>query len=198
MDHCVQQAQKCFQQGLRQWYTRASSTSSTNPCPQSVGHFACAQCSAAFPLQRFLAIHMARKHCIVSPVRHFVPQAVCISWMRSHDSVDAAQNHMRKAANCLERAVHLMPPMTLAEIQEVEREHKYRLTRQMERAVRHWASSGVWASCPYVCRTLRREHLTWIHDYLAAATEVGPTGLECEAVQNAAEADHSGDPHVHG
>ena len=141
---------------------------------------------------------MARKHQIVSPARHFVDQPSCVSCLKWYGSVPAAQNHMRKCTGCVWRAVQIMEPLSLCEINQVKAAHRsqLRLLRKgkLQEVKRHVpVLQAMGPPGPlyserfppgYEDGTLEDlakhfrpqvQHLEWIRDYLDSATVVGPT-----------------------
>ena len=82
--------------------------------------YPCSFCTASFPLRKHLGVHMARRHGVVAPARLFMPQPVCTVCLRFFHTLPRVQRHLRGSKSCLFRATELLPPMTQAEVKEVE------------------------------------------------------------------------------
>ena len=195
---CVLQAQKAFLADLRLWHETASNAAGIAVQPGVDLSFPCPLCPAAFRLRRYLCSHMAKRHGVVSPVRHFVTVPWCVACLRRYTSVPAVQNHLRYSAVCLRRAVRVMAPLTLSEIADAEQAHRQQQTL---------LKKGRWQAFQPVHQVMqmfgplaptwderfpdgfedcmvadlrrgfrpRPEHLSWIEDYCSQASVIGPT-----------------------
>ena len=88
------------------------------------GAFICDRCGASFPLRKHLAVHRARRHAVLSPARHFASAEHCCACLRFFHGVSRVQNHLKLSSRCLMRTAHLVRPLSIAEIQAVERQDK--------------------------------------------------------------------------
>ena len=82
--------------------------------------YPCPFCTASFPLRKHLGVHMARRHGVVAPARLYMPQPFCTVRLRFFHTLPRVQRHLRGSKACLFRATELLPPMTQAEVKEVE------------------------------------------------------------------------------
>ena len=123
---CVRQAISCYRRDLGQWVARAGSVQCAvvPPTPTPDEPFQCPHCGATVSLRRYLCTHLAQRHQLVSPARHYAPTPWCASCLRSYSDVAAVQNHLRKNPACLRRSACVLPPMSHEEIQQAEMSHK--------------------------------------------------------------------------
>ena len=160
------------------------------------GDFACHICSDTFSQRNFLTVHLARKHQLFAPARHFVTGRQCISCLRTFATVMLAQSHLRRTPGCFKRAVWLMEPLSIEEVVAVEKEDKqlrkkiccggWQQHRVVNRAMQGAGPLNVTAadvevnpeafSITTVARQFRpsRSVTQWIADYLEAASSSGP------------------------
>ena len=87
------------------------------PVPDG-GVFQCHVCQASFGQRSFLAVHLARKHQLFAPARHFAQNRQCVACLRTFATVMLAQAHLRRNPACLRRAVWLMEPLELSSVLE--------------------------------------------------------------------------------
>ena len=85
------------------------------------GGFRCHVCHDTFAQRSFLTVHMARRHQLLAPARHFAPNRQCIACLRTFATVMLTQAHLRRSPSCLRRAVWLMEPLDVAAIFEAEK-----------------------------------------------------------------------------
>ena len=97
-----------------------ASAAPTASAPTELMDFPCPFCSAQFPLRKHLGAHMARRHGMVAPARLYMPQPTCVVCLRHYHTLPRVQRHLRGSKACLLRASLLMPPMSIAEVKEVE------------------------------------------------------------------------------
>ena len=88
------------------------------------GSFKCHVCHDTFAQRSFLTIHLARRHQLLAPARHFAPNRQCVACLRTFATVMLAQAHLRRSPNCLRRAVWLMEPLDVEAISAAERDDK--------------------------------------------------------------------------
>ena len=88
--------------------------------------FFCDLCGAGFPLRKHLGAHLAKSHGQLSPSRHFALSEYCLACHRFYHSISRVQNHLRQSRSCLLRVVHLVRPLTVAELRSVEAADKAR------------------------------------------------------------------------
>ena len=193
---CVRQAQAAFQAYLDVWFKQASAPTQPVDLQPAFGGFKCPHCSAQFGLRRYLASHMAKKHGLLSPCRHFADRPSCIACLRHYTSVQAVHTHLRHTTACLKRAARLMPPLDVrkilvAEREEVERRkdlHRGRWERTQRRqsvlqgfgprqpVFEERFSDEESVTLDELRRLFRPDDatLSWIDDYLAQASIIGP------------------------
>ena len=88
------------------------------------GAFQCQLCGDSFAQRSFLAVHLARKHQLFAPARHFAASNQCVSCLRTFATVMLAQSHLRRNPSCLRRAASLMQPLSLEAIHAAEKHDK--------------------------------------------------------------------------
>ena len=89
--------------------------------------FVCEQCHARFRLRKHLAAHAARTHGVTSPTRHYVSLPYCVACHKWYHSLTRVQFHLKRSHECLLRAAHVIPPLSVAQVHECEAEEKHRL-----------------------------------------------------------------------
>ena len=129
---CVKQACKRYHDELNLWSQGKVCALPTVEEPKS---HPCAYCGAQFTLRRYLATHMARHHGILSPSRHYAPDAHCVACLRFYHTAQRVQSHLRHSEACMTRALHVIRPLELEEIREAE---KPELLRQKELTRGRW------------------------------------------------------------
>ncbi|CAE7942657.1 CFDP2 [Symbiodinium necroappetens] len=131
----LKKAAKVFQSDLDTW-AQVGHSPATNeqdeaaPSPPPDLCFRCTLCPAAFPLRKHLAVHEARKHGLISVTRLLSPGPTCLACMRHYDSTERAQYHLKSSHTCLHRVARLIPPLSVDEVKDAERDCK-RLKRQV-------------------------------------------------------------------
>ena len=119
----VKQAISAFGKRLQRW--RPDIGHPGGPLnPAEDRPFVCPQCDASFPLRKHLAVHQARRHGLLSPTRHYAPSSMCLACLRLYHSVERCQYHLKQSKTCLLRLVHVVPPLSLEEIQQAEADDK--------------------------------------------------------------------------
>ncbi|CAE7236658.1 unnamed protein product, partial [Symbiodinium necroappetens] len=129
----VRKAGKVFLQDVAQWRLHPQAPPAVDEAP--VRPFSCHVCAASFALRKHLGVHLARSHNIVAPARHFSPFAYCLACHKYYGLPVRVQQHLKSSAKCLRRLASVIPPLSLAEIAEVEAEGKFLLRRQK---AGHW------------------------------------------------------------
>ena len=117
---CVKAAHRKYAEDLHDWVHREVSAPPLAPSFVDAP-FECQYCRERFTLRRYLCSHLAKRHGVYSPARHYAPTRHCLACHRFYDSVQAVQNHLRKSDACLQRLVHLIPPLAAEEILCAER-----------------------------------------------------------------------------
>ena len=160
------------------------------------GDFKCHLCQDSFAQRSFLAVHLARKHMLFAPARHFAPHRQCVACLRTFATVMLTQSHLRRNPRCLRRAAWLMDPLGLEAIREAECVDKQdRRKIQLGAWQRQGLTSGVRQGegplnvttvdverCPenfsitVVARHFRpREGVAlWVEQYISGSTRAGP------------------------
>ena len=92
--------------------------------------FACHLCSSTFELRKHLGVHLARRHAVLAPTRHYAPTTFCLSCHKDYGSVARVQMHLKGSDKCLRRVAHLFPPMEPDDIVAVEAVEKRLQKRQ--------------------------------------------------------------------
>ncbi|CAE7243775.1 unnamed protein product, partial [Symbiodinium sp. CCMP2456] len=109
---------------LERWAQRTDTAGRGSPL--AVGGelrpYACRWREATFVLRKHQAVHEARRHGMISPVRLFAWTAVCQSCLKLFHSVDRLHYHLKSSKECLARVVHVLPPMSPEHLRQVERE----------------------------------------------------------------------------
>ncbi|CAE7717956.1 abcF4 [Symbiodinium sp. CCMP2592] len=117
----IRKAITAYQRELELWVQKPAAPPTSRQEPTANVHaFRCPHCPATFPLRKHLGVHLARKHGYVSPVRHYVAGPYCGACMRWYHTTARVHNHLKHAKACMMRLLHVMPPLTMAEIKEVE------------------------------------------------------------------------------
>ena len=98
------------------------------------GSFQCHICRDTFARRSSLTVHLARKHQLFAPARHFTSGRQCVSCLKTFSTVMLAQAHLRRSRVCLQRAVWLMEPLHILDVVEIERAHKL-----VSRRIKHGA-----------------------------------------------------------
>ena len=191
---CVQQACKVFQKDLEQW-AKGGEPSLPQTVSDAKAHV-CVYCGSGFTLRRYLATHMARHHGILSPARHFVPEAHCVACLRYYHSVQRVHSHLRHSARCMRRALQVIRPLTPEEIHAAEAPERQRLQQLSRGNWQLFTAAPAVQQCygpalptfeerfPEGCEDLvltdftrfyrpSVELLTWFDQYEAATTTVG-------------------------
>ncbi|CAE7326979.1 unnamed protein product [Symbiodinium sp. KB8] len=200
----IRTAIKAYSDSLDVWATNARQTKLPSCNVSTGGDFRCRLCASSFALRKHLAVHMARRHEVISPVRRYAPLPYCAACMRWFHSVPRVQNHLKHAVSCLTRLLHVMPPLTLEQVREAEGQEARRKGK---------VAKGAWTQfraaeppIPYYgprqplyaeaiadlseeettlerLRTLYRPHpedVEWLMNYIADASEEGPRAMAAE------------------
>ena len=160
------------------------------------GAFQCHICAASFSQRSFLFVHLARRHQLWAPARHFAHGRQCVACLKTFATVLLAQAHLRRSPSCLRRAVWLMEPMDLDAIIETEAVDKlaskkikqggWQQQRIVTRAQPGAGPQPVTAedidadpesfAIAVVARRFqpRESVLRWVEEYLSNATRAGP------------------------
>ena len=116
----VRAAAKAYKQDLRAW-AQGQVCGAPPPARASLGgSFRCRWCAATFTLHKAVALHEAKSHAALCPVRHFSPVPWCLACMTFCHTVERVQYHLRRSRACLLRCAHVVAPMSLAAIREAE------------------------------------------------------------------------------
>ena len=115
----IRQACKCYAADIIKWRQQPRIIA----VPDG-GAFQCHICGDSFAQRSFLAVHLARRHRLFAPARHFAPSRQCISCLRTFSTVMLAQAHLRRTPTCLRRAAGLMQPLSLEDVHIAEKEDK--------------------------------------------------------------------------
>ena len=165
------------------------------PVPDG-GAFQCHVCQASFAQRSFLTVHLARRHQLWAPARHFAPSRQCVACLRTFATVMLTQSHLRRNPSCLRRAVWLMEPLELSSILEAEaadklvnrrvRQGGWLQQRTVMRAQQGFGPRQITAidieadpepfSITVVAKQFRPSEkiARWVEEYLAGATRSGP------------------------
>ena len=114
----VIQAEKVFLADVAAWISRPAARV-VDPSREPDA-FTCWECGAAFPVRKHLHVHLARAHKVFSPSRHYTHSPACVACHKWYSTIKLAQQHLKSSPRCLARAVHLVPPLTYAQILDVE------------------------------------------------------------------------------
>ena len=112
---CVRQAFKAYAADIVKWQSLPKLVS----VPEG-GAFRCNLCDDSFAQRSFLTVHLARKHQLYAPARHFAPHRQCVACLRTFSTVMLAQAHLRRNPACLRRAAWLMDPLDVEAIVAAE------------------------------------------------------------------------------
>ena len=192
MDHwAAQLARAASSRASGSQNSSAASMATTADLP-----FVCRYCGRRFALRKNLCSHELLAHQQWSPVRHYTFGQHCISCFKFWHTARRVQAHLRQDNPCLARAAQLAPPLSHADILEVEA-----ADREREAALRR----GNWQKHVAVPPPLRcygpvqatpterllwldetamvsdlgqgfapaEEHVAWIRDYIAARSVEG-------------------------
>ena len=127
----VMKAIRVFQADLTAWVdgTRLQ-PEATVAAPPSSRPFPCPLRSSTFELRKHLGVHLARRHAVLAPTRHFAPTTFCLSCHKDYGSVARVQMHLKSHDDCLRRVALLFPPMAPSDIAAVEASEKRAYKRQ--------------------------------------------------------------------
>ena len=165
------------------------------PVPDG-GVFRCHICRASFGQRSFLTVHLARRHQLYAPARHFAQNRQCVACLRTFATIMLTQAHLRRNPACLRRAVWLMEPLEMSSILEAESADKaanrkvqqggWQQQRTTTRAQQGFGPHRVTAvdieedpepfSIAVVARQFRPSLSVshWVEEYLAGSTRSGP------------------------
>ena len=115
----IRQAVKAFAADVVKWRARPK----VIDIPDG-GSFQCHICCDTFSRRSSLTVHLARKHQLFAPARHFASGGQCIACLKTFSTVMLAQAHLRRSRVCLQRAVWLMEPLHILDVLEIERADK--------------------------------------------------------------------------
>ena len=85
------------------------------------GAFVCRICHDTFVRRSCLTVHLARRHQLFAPARHFAPCRQCVSCLKTFATIMLAQAHLRKSPACIRRAAWLMEPLDYVDICAAEK-----------------------------------------------------------------------------
>ncbi|CAE7555966.1 unnamed protein product [Symbiodinium sp. CCMP2456] len=110
---------------LRWWKAQGQTPS---PSPSAIEEpeasadrpFVCHHCFATFPMRKHLWVHLARAHDEITPTRLLAHSSTCQACLKHFGSVERLQYHLKQHGDCLLRTAWLLPPLTRAELAEVE------------------------------------------------------------------------------
>ena len=131
----VKKACEAFHKDLLAWQEAGRPMTEPAAPTQAEGGFSCPLCNAAFRLRKHLGVHMAKVHQRFSVARHFVPVPYCLSCHRFYHTVARTQYHVRTTPKCLSRLAHVLRPMDMAEVLEVE---------SQDRKIKQALKKGTW------------------------------------------------------
>ena len=114
----ISRAETLFLQDLQTWV--AEPTSRVTDPAQVTLNFHCRECKASFPRGKHLHAHMANAHRIYSPANQYTLSPACIACLKLYGSIQQSQQHLKRSPPCLCKAVHLVPPLSYAQILELE------------------------------------------------------------------------------
>ncbi|CAE7273496.1 ANKRD50 [Symbiodinium sp. CCMP2592] len=115
----VKQAIQRFCEDLANWRPcrtapgQTQSTTADRP-------YVCDECGDRFVLRKHLGVHLARRHGRLSPSRHYALGPQCLACMKHYHCVRRVQAHLKHSPSCLARLLHVFPPLSVAQITEVE------------------------------------------------------------------------------
>ena len=112
------------------------------PAAPTAQPFVCSQCHAAFPLRKHLAVHQARAHGMLSPSRHFVFQPFCFACHKWYHDLHRVQYHLKGSVPCMTRLLHVIPPLSQAQVYEVEREERQNRRHMKQGAWHRYAAAA--------------------------------------------------------
>ena len=160
------------------------------------GVYRCHLCDDTFGQRSFLTVHLARKHQLYAPARHFAPGRQCVACLKTFSTVLLAQAHLRRNPRCFRRAVWLMEPLELEAVKEFEAADKLlskkirgggwqqqvtaTKVQQGEGPLRATAVDVELDPEPFSIQMLAKQFwpragvVDWIEGYLAAASRAGP------------------------
>ncbi|CAE7621754.1 unnamed protein product [Symbiodinium sp. CCMP2456] len=132
----IKDAIKSFHADLQAWANRAVGTAGEASEHDGIEvadtvelPFQCRWCGQTFRLHKHVAVHEARRHGALSPARHFAYGPWCIACLGFYHTTERVQNHLRQNHACLRRCAHLVPPLAVADVRELEQESKARKMR---------------------------------------------------------------------
>ena len=188
---CVRQAFKAYAADIVKWQSMPQLLS----VPDG-GAFHCNLCGDSFAQRSFLTVHLARKHRLFAPARHFAPHRQCVACLRTFSTVMLTQAHLRRNPACLRRAAWLMDPLDFEAIIEAEsldkrvcklvrkggwQQQSTILRAQPGSGPRHVTAVDIEANPDaFSITTLARQFqpredvIQWLEQYLSSATKSGP------------------------
>ena len=187
----VRQAIKAYADDIVKWKAASRVLSVADG-----GAYQCHLCGDTFAQRSFLTVHLARKHQLYAPARHFTPGRHCVACLRTFATVMLAQAHLRRNVKCLRRAVWLIEPLAIDAVQEIEKADKrVRKTircggwqqqvttdsvRQGEGPLRITAVDIELDAEAYAIQVVAKQFrpcltvVNWIEEYLASSSRSGP------------------------
>jgi hypothetical protein len=87
---------------------------------QPVLDFACCLCLATFVTRKALAVHLAKVHQQFRPARHFAHGTRCRACLKQYHTRTRLVEHLRRVPRCLNLLVLVYPPLSIAEVQDLD------------------------------------------------------------------------------
>ena len=121
----VRAAIKAYAADLHEWASRRANVGSNPAMPSPVSSetarpFRCRWCSASFVLHKHVALHEARSHGALSPVRHYTPHPYCLGCHKWYHTLERTQYHLKRHKDCLLRCLQVIRPLTQQEVYDNE------------------------------------------------------------------------------
>ncbi|CAE7727756.1 unnamed protein product [Symbiodinium sp. CCMP2592] len=140
----IQRATKKYAEELQVWHQRRGASTfapQPNAPPGDSRPFVCKDCGAAFKLRKHLGVHCARAHGQLSPARHYAVLPFCLACHKWFHDIGRVQYHLKQNHRCMTRLLHTIPPLTTAQVYEVEADNTRRLRKLRQGAWKSYTAA---------------------------------------------------------